>query len=174
MGAGGDGNWGKRAGRLLDGMSSLYSLSLGISATPACVCARVHAFAHLWVSALGRHECYSAGVYKPWHWCEGWRTTLGIWFSPSIMWVPKLVSSTITCCATLEAQRQNLLLNLEFTHWLRWLTDELETCLSPPHPSAGATDYHCAPSLYTGAGDPQSGPRFTNWAISPVPEGKKF
>lgn len=53
-------------------------------------------------------------------------------------------------------------LNLEFTHWLRWLTDELETCLSPPHPSAGATDCHCAPSLYTGAGDAQSDPRFAN------------
>lgn len=63
------------------------------------------------------------------------------------MWVPKLVTSTITCWAISEAQRRDLLLNLEFTHWLRWLTDELETCLSPPHPSAGATDCHCAPAF---------------------------
>lgn len=30
------------------------------------MCARVHAFAHPWVSALGKHECYSAGVALMW------------------------------------------------------------------------------------------------------------
>lgn len=88
-----------------------------------------------------------------------------MWFLPSIMWVQKLVTSTFTHCAILEAQKQDVLLNLEFTHCLHWLTNELQrsACLYPIQVLGLQTTTVPAPLAFTlVARDPHSGPHSTN------------
>lgn len=49
------------------------------------------------------------------------------------MWVPGLLTSTFTHSAILQAQRQDLLLSPELTHWLGGLTNELQQSDCPHH-----------------------------------------
>jgi hypothetical protein len=159
----------------------IFIVSWYLCHTCMCVCVRARAFTHPRESQHRESisECYSAGVYKPG--CHGTHGEAGgqlLGFGSHLpscgfqsWWQAPLPT-------VLFRKPRDKICYWPGVYSLPTLVDKWtpETCLSLPHPSAGATHYHCAPppAFTLVARDPNSGPHFTNWAIPSVSERKHF
>lgn len=128
----------------------IFIVSWYLCHTCMCVCVRARAFTHPRESQHRESisECYSAGVYKPG--CHGTHGEAGgqlLGFGSHLpscgfqsWWQAPLPT-------VLFRKPRDKICYWPGVYSLPTLVDKWtpETCLSLPHPSAGATHYHCAP-----------------------------